>query len=238
MKRIEVIPAIDLIGGKCVRLSQGDYTRCTTYANDPLDMAKRFESAGLKRLHLVDLEGSQSGQVVNLKVLERLAGQTTLQLDFSGGIRTLSDAQNIFDAGARWICLGSLAQSDIPQTKEFLRKFGKERIIICADVWDENICIKGWKKVTSTTIYELIEAYGTDVKQLICTDISRDGMLAGPGIALYRRLRESYPKLEIIASGGVGCKEDIEQLNRIGLEGVIVGKAFYEKTKTFNIISK
>ncbi|GHV65931.1 1-(5-phosphoribosyl)-5-[(5-phosphoribosylamino) methylideneamino] imidazole-4-carboxamide isomerase [Bacteroidia bacterium] len=225
---MELIPAIDLIDGKCVRLVQGDYARQTTYSDNPLETAKRFEGAGLRRLHLVDLDGARLGKLVNLKVLEDIAAQTMMQVDFSGGIRADADLQKVFDAGAAWACIGSLAYSDPQQTTTWLERYGGDRLIIGADVKDERICIHGWQKETTMTVFELVEQYAGKIQYLMCTDISRDGMLDGPGLELYKSLRERFPKLQLIASGGVGSMEDVERLQLLGLLGVVVGKAIYE----------
>jgi phosphoribosylformimino-5-aminoimidazole carboxamide ribotide isomerase len=228
MNKMEIIPAIDVIGGKCVRLSQGDYARRTTYADDPLEVAKRFEGAGLRRLHLVDLDGARSGEVVHVRILERIASHTGLKVDFSGGIRSGQNIRQVFDAGAAWACIGSLAQSDPQKTTEWLEQYGGDRLIIGADVREERVCVHGWQKETATTIFELVEQYAGKIQYLMCTDISRDGMLGGPDIALYQKLKDRFPDLQIIASGGVGGGKDVEQLLPLGLSGVIIGKAIYE----------
>ena len=222
-----VIPAIDIMEGRCVRLSRGDYRQRTTYAEKPLEVAKRLQAAGFRRLHLVDLEGARLGQVTNWAVLETLASHTSLAIDFSGGVRSEQDIRRVFDAGASWVCIGSLAQSDPEKTTAWLHQYGGERLIIAVDTRDEHVAIQGWQRDTRTTIYALIETYLPLLRHVMCTDISRDGMMEGPGLPLYRKLKERFPELHIIASGGVHTLSDVEQLAAIGLSGVIVGKALY-----------
>lgn len=226
---MEIIPAIDIIDGKCVRLRQGNYSQCKIYSGSPWEVAKAFEDAGVTRLHLVDLDGAKASAVVNGKVLERICKSTRLSVDFGGGIKSDEDICRVFEAGADYACIGSIAQTDCEKTTEWLERYGGNRIIVGADVRNIRICIQGWKKVTDTTIYELIDRYIKYRPFLICTDITRDGMLAGPAIGLYRELLERYPGLPLIASGGVGNSEDLHQLAGIGIGGVIVGKALYEK---------
>lgn len=226
---MKIIPAIDVIAGKCVRLIQGNYSQCKIYSESPLQVARIFEEAGATRLHLVDLEGAKSAGVVNIRVLEEICRETSLEVDFGGGIKTARDLQQVFNAGAKYACLGSIAQSDVEQTRIWLKEYGGERIIIGADVWNTKICIHGWKKVTDTTIVDLIRNYEGELRHLMCTDIRKDGTLQGPGLELYQDLSERYPALELIASGGVGSMEDIRQLAETKVSAVIVGKAIYEK---------
>ena len=225
-----IIPAIDIIDGKCVRLSQGDYSRRTTYSEEPLEVAARFEEAGFSRLHLVDLDGARIGKVSNINVLKRLASQTNLKIDFSGGIRSETDLKQVFESGATWACVGSMACTNPEKTKEWLHLYGGDKLIIGADTMNGNIRINGWKKETQTTIFELITSYKELIQYVMCTDISRDGMMNGTDITLYQKLKESFPELNIIASGGVSSVEDLRQLSSLGLKGAIVGKAFYEKS--------
>lgn len=225
---MEIIPAIDIIDGKCVRLTQGDYSNCKIYSDTPLDIAKTFEEAGIRRLHLVDLDGAKSAGVVNIKVLESICRDTSLAVDFGGGIKSDGDIRRVFEAGAAFACIGSIAQSDIARTTEWLNLYGGDKVIIGADVWNTNICIQGWKKVTDTTIFQLIENYRGKLKYLMCTDITKDGMLEGPASELYSELLRSYPDIHLIASGGVSCCADLDKLMADGVPSVIVGKAIYE----------
>ena len=180
--KITVIPAIDVIGGKCVRLTRGNYDECKTYYDDPVEAARRFEDMGMKRLHLVDLDGARESRVINWRVLERICVATRLEVDFSGGIKSDEDICRVFDAGASFVCIGSMAQQNREKTREWLERYGIGRVIIGADVRDGHVCVQGWKVETETTIYELIEAYMPVLKNVMCTDITRDGMLGGPGV--------------------------------------------------------
>lgn len=225
---MRIIPAIDIIDGKCVRLTQGNYSQCKIYSESPLDVAKMFEDNGITRIHLVDLDGAKAAGVVNIKVLENICKHTHLSVDFGGGIKSDEDILQVFEAGADYACIGSMAQVNIEKTKAWLEEYGKNRMIIGADVWNTRVCIQGWKKVTDMTIYDLIETYKDQIQHLMCTDIARDGMLEGPSLNLYKDLLERYPRIHLIASGGVGSYEDLEQLSALGIESVIVGKAFYE----------
>lgn len=223
-----IIPAIDIIDGRCVRLSQGDYTRCKTYCDDPLEMALRYEEAGFSRLHLVDLDGAKASSVVNLDVLERVCAGTSLTVDFGGGIKSDTDIRRVFGSGAAMACIGSVAYTDTALAKEWFGRYGGDRIIIGADVRDGLVCTHGWKNVTDTSIFDLADIYKDDMKYLMCTDISRDGMLSGTAVGLYSSLMERYPGVQVIASGGVGCAADIDELEKAGVRNVIVGKAIYE----------
>ena len=233
--KITVIPAIDVIGEKCVRLTRGNYDECKTYYDDPVEAARRFEAMGMKRLHLVDLDGARASRVVNWRVLERICEATSLEVDFSGGIKSDEDICRVFDAGASFVCIGSMAQQNREKTREWLETYGAGRVIVGADVRNEHVCIQGWKVETETTIYELIEAYLPLLKNVMCTDITRDGMLGGVSLELYRELVTRYPEITLIASGGVGGMEDIQALENVGISAVIVGKAFYEKNVEFKM---
>lgn len=227
-KKITVIPAIDIIGGKCVRLTRGDYESSKVYYDDPLEAALRFEEEGMERLHLVDLDGAAASRVMNAGVLERICKYTRLRVDFSGGIKSDDDICRVFDAGASFVCLGSMAQQDRRKTAEWLERYGRERVIVGADVRNEKVYINGWKRETETTVFELVEWYRPMLKYLMCTDIERDGMLAGVALPLYRKLLARFPELTLIASGGVSSREDVKALAEIGIAEVIVGKALYE----------
>lgn len=235
---MQIIPAIDIIGGKCVRLTQGKYDSCKVYSETPLDVAKAFEDVGITRLHLVDLDGAKAAGVVNIGVLESICGYTRLSVDFGGGIKSDEDIRNVFRAGADFACIGSIAQSDVEKTKKWLELYGGQKIIVGADVLNTKVCIQGWKKVTDTTIFQLVENYGGEIRNLMCTDISRDGMLEGPATELYRELMERYPDVNLIASGGVGSAADLEELAAAGVQSVIVGKAIYEKKIAMEELTK
>lgn len=233
-----IIPAIDIIDGKCVRLTQGNYNQCKIYSDSPLEVAKEFEAAGIKRLHLVDLEGAKSAGVVNIRVLQDICTRTKLEVDFGGGIKSDEDIRKVFDAGAKFACIGSIAQTNVTRTAEWLKLYGGDRIIIGADVWNMKVCINGWKKVTDTTIFQLIENYGGEICHLMCTDITKDGMLDGPAFALYRDLLIRYPGMGLIASGGIRSTDDLKKLASAGVQAAIVGKAIYEKKITLQELCK
>lgn len=226
---MEIIPAIDLIDGRCVRLTEGDYERKTVYHDDPLEMAMRFEEAGLRRLHLVDLDGAKSGKVVNWKVLEAIAKGTGLSIDFGGGVKTEEDVQRILDSGAGWVTVGSIAVKDMARLTGWFERHGPERFLLGADVRDGNIAISGWMETTDLPWRTFIAGYVSQgVRQVFCTDVSRDGRLEGPSLGLYREMREAFPDLGLIASGGVATMDDLRMLRDIGCGAAIVGKAIYE----------
>ncbi len=226
---VELIPAIDLIEGKCVRLTQGDYARKTIYNEHPLEVAKQFEDAGIKRLHLVDLDGARKGTVVNIRILDELANRTSLKIDFGGGLKTEIDINRVFDAGAVLATLGSIAVKDQPLFFSWIKKFGANRILLGADVKNEKIAIGGWKEKTEKNVIDFIkENTAAGIHTLFCTDIARDGMLEGPSVELYKKITETFPALNLIASGGVSCRNDLDLLSEAGCKGAIVGKAIYE----------
>ncbi len=226
---IEIIPAIDIIDGKCVRLTQGDYGKQKTYSDNPLEVAKLFEGYGVRRLHVVDLDGAKSSHVVNLRVLEQIASHTDLVIDFGGGIKSENDLTLSFNAGAYMLTIGSLAVKNPDLVKGWLKDYGAERFIIGADVKDEKISINGWKEEGEDTLYPFLERYTSEgVVNVLCTDISRDGMLQGPSLTLYENILKRFPELHLIASGGVGGVDDIRKLNEMGVPAVVFGKAFYE----------
>ena len=226
---IEIIPAIDIIDGKCVRLTHGDFAQKTVYADDPLEAAKRFEGLGLRRLHMVDLDGAKSGEPQNLPVLERVANATDLAIDFGGGVKTDEDVKVVFDAGAAIVNVGSIAVEDPALFLEWIQTYGGERILLGADCRNGNVAINGWQTETSVSIGDLLKEYSAkDVRSAFVTDIGRDGAMTGPSIELYRDILESVPDLRLIASGGVSSIGDVEELESIGCSGVIVGKAIYE----------
>jgi phosphoribosylformimino-5-aminoimidazole carboxamide ribotide isomerase len=226
---MQIIPAIDIIDGKCVRLTQGDYAQKTVYNEHPLEVAKQFEAAGLTRLHLVDLDGAKAGTVKNWKVLESIAGKTSLVIDFGGGIKQENDVRIVFDSGASLATIGSLAVKSEAVFVEWLSAFGAEKFLLGADVKAEKIAVSGWLETTDIWIYDFLRKYiGHGIQQVFCTDVSKDGKLEGPAIALYQQILREFPDLHLIASGGVSNLEDLEQLATIGCKGAIVGKAIYE----------
>jgi phosphoribosylformimino-5-aminoimidazole carboxamide ribotide isomerase len=224
-----VIPAIDIIDGKCVRLTQGDYALMTSYHDDPLEMARQFEDAGLKRLHLVDLDGAKSGKVKNWKVLERIASGTELRIDFGGGLKTGEDLEIVLGSGAAFATIGSLAVKNEPLFTEWISRYGPEKFLLGADTKDEKIVVHGWQETTRIDVFDFIRYYlGKGIQQVFCTDTRRDGMLEGPAFDLSENIVTSFPSLHFIASGGVSSVEDLRRLRSIGCKGVIVGKAIYE----------
>ncbi|MBA2736663.1 MAG: 1-(5-phosphoribosyl)-5-[(5-phosphoribosylamino)methylideneamino]imidazole-4-carboxamide isomerase [Pyrinomonadaceae bacterium] len=226
---IEIIPAIDLIDGKCVRLSQGDFARKIIYNENPLRVAEEFESFGLKRLHIVDLDGAKNGKVANLKVLETIARETDLTIDFGGGIKTDKDINSVFDAGAAIASVGSVAVREPEKFFAWLEKYGSENILLGADVNNKLLAINGWQTATNLEIIPFLESYyAKGVTQVFCTDISKDGLLQGSANELYAEILSVLPQLKLIASGGVSRIEDVYELEKIGCAGVIIGKAIYE----------
>lgn len=226
---IQLIPAIDIIEGKCVRLSQGDYDRKTIYNEDPLEVAKEFEDNGLKRLHLVDLDGAKAHQIVNWKVLERIANHTSLVIDFGGGLKKDKDLEIAFECGASMITGGSIAVKNPEVFESWIARYGADRIILGADVKDRKIAVSGWLEDTSLELLPFLGEYiNKGITQVISTDISKDGMLSGPSIPLYKEMLEAFPQLVVIASGGVSSIADIEALEEVGVPAVIFGKAIYE----------
>jgi phosphoribosylformimino-5-aminoimidazole carboxamide ribotide isomerase len=226
---IEIIPAIDIIDGKCVRLSQGDYDTKKVYHESPVEVAKEFEGAGIKRLHMVDLDGAKQGKIINLKTLETVAAQTKLIIDFGGGIKRTNDVESVLNAGAAFINIGSIAVKQPELVENWIKQFGASKILLGADVKDENIMIHGWQQSANINIINYISTYITKaINQIFCTDISKDGLLQGTSIDLYKKILNAFPQLNLIASGGVTSVDDIEQLNAIGCSGVIIGKALYE----------
>ncbi len=226
---MQIIPAIDIIEGKCVRLTQGDYNQKKIYNERPLEVAKEFEDAGLQRLHLVDLDGAKAGAVKNWKVLETLASRTSLVIDFGGGIKTENDVNIVFDSGAAFATIGSLAVKEKALFVSWLQQYGADKFLLGADVKNEKIAISGWLETTDTWIYDFIEDYiGQGIQQVFCTDVSKDGMLEGAAVDLYKNIIDKFPSLFLIASGGVSSMEDLDTLQDIGCKGAIVGKAIYE----------
>lgn len=226
---IQVIPAIDIIDGRCVRLEQGDFERQKTYFDDPVAVAQRFEDAGFTRLHIVDLDGAKNGRVANLKVLEQITANTILSVDFGGGIKTDDDIEAVFSAGAAYAGIGSIAVKEPELFRGWLTRFGGDKILLGADVRDRKIAIDGWQTPTEIEIVEYLRGYAAaGIDQAFVTDISKDGLLAGSAEELYAEIVGELPGLRLIASGGVSSVDDILALDRAGCAGVIVGKAFYE----------
>ena len=228
-KEFTIIPAIDIIDGKCVRLTQGDYTRKKVYNENPLEVAREFEQAGVKRLHLVDLDGAKEKAVKNWKILEAIAGKTGLLIDFGGGINSEKDVRIVFDSGAMLATVGSVAVKNEQEFTRWLGIFGPEKFLLGADVKDRKIAIHGWTETTGIEIIDFIQTYTEKgLEQIFCTDVSKDGKLEGPSLELYGEIVERFPALHFIASGGVSSEKDIELLKESGCNGVIIGKAIYE----------
>jgi phosphoribosylformimino-5-aminoimidazole carboxamide ribotide isomerase len=224
-----IIPAIDIINGKCVRLTKGDYAQQKVYNENPVEVAKQFEAAGITCLHIVDLDGAKAGKIVNLKVLEEIADATNLIIDFGGGVKNITDVANIFNAGASMVTIGSLAVKHPELLEEWLMEFGEDKFLIGADVLNEKIKISGWLEDGGINIFDFIGkmiALGTN--NIFCTDISKDGAMEGPSIELYKKIMQQHPEINLIASGGVSNIDDVMELKTIGCAGVIIGKAIYE----------
>jgi len=226
---MEIIPAIDIIDGKCVRLTQGDYEQKTIYNENPLEVAKAFEGAGLKRLHLVDLDGAKEGTVKNWVVLQQIAASTTLSIDFGGGIKQDKDLKIVFESGAAYATIGSLAVKQRDVFVSWLNEYGADKFLLGADVKSEKIAVAGWLETTDIDIFDFLNDYVEHgIQQVFCTDVSKDGKLEGPSLDLYKKVIEQFPSLWFIASGGVSSMDDLYALKSIGCAGAIIGKAIYE----------
>ena len=226
---MHIIPAIDIIDGKCVRLTQGDYGSKKEYRSNPVEVAKEFEAAGIRRLHVVDLDGALNKKIVNLVTLEKIASNTSLQIDFGGGIQSNQDIRDAFNAGAKQVTGGSIAVKNPEMVESWLKEFGNEKIILGADVKGKMIAVSGWQETSNMEIFPFLENYlEKGIKYAICTDVSKDGVLQGPAFDLYKDLMEAFPKLHLIASGGVSSIKDLEALANANTYGVIIGKAIYE----------
>ncbi|HEX6179613.1 MAG TPA: 1-(5-phosphoribosyl)-5-[(5-phosphoribosylamino)methylideneamino]imidazole-4-carboxamide isomerase [Chitinophagaceae bacterium] len=226
---MEIIPAIDIIDGKCVRLTKGDYAVKTIYNEDPLEVALAFEAAGMTRLHLVDLDGAKAGAVRNWKILDKIASRTKLLIDFSGGISSKASLDICFNSGAGYAAIGSMAVNDEFEVSGWLLAYGAHRFIIGADVRDEHITIRGWTQATDLHVFDLVDKYKQKgVSQFFCTDVNKDGLLEGPATDLYKKILSAHPSIKLIASGGVSKLEDVVELEKTGCSGVIIGKAIYE----------
>ena len=226
---IEIIPAIDIIDGKCVRLSQGDYDSKKVYNENPVEVAKEFEANGVRRLHVVDLDGAASHHVVNYRVLEQIAVRTSLVIDFGGGVKSDEDLKIAFESGAQMVTGGSIAVKDPELFCHWLEIYGSEKIILGADVKEHKIAVNGWKDESACELFPFLENYiDKGIRKVICTDISCDGLLSGPSIDLYKEMLAKFPDLYLMASGGVSKMDDIVALDEAGVPGVIFGKALYE----------
>jgi phosphoribosylformimino-5-aminoimidazole carboxamide ribotide isomerase len=226
---IELIPAIDIIEGKCVRLTQGDFAQKTKYNDNPLEVAKAFEQAGIRRLHLVDLDGARQKHIVNQAVIENIAKNTHLHIDFGGGLQSDKDLEIAFSSGAKQITGGSIAVNNPVLFQSWIDKYGSARIILGADAKNGMIAVSGWQEVTKISVFRLIEDFkAKGIKYIICTDVAKDGLLAGPSFELYREIMLRFPDIKLIASGGVTTIDDIVRLEEMGIYGAIIGKAYYE----------
>ena len=226
---MRIIPAIDIIEGKCVRLSKGDYSTSKIYNEHPLEVARQFEDHGIEYLHLVDLDGAKVGQIVNHRVLEEIAGKTSLQIDFGGGLRSDADLKIAFESGAFQVTGGSIAVKDPEIFESWIARYGGQKIILGADVHGRKLAVSGWTEESEKELFPFVEEYlKKGITTVICTDISKDGMLEGPSLELYKELLEQLPGLQLIASGGITRMDDLYQLSELGCEGAIIGKAIYE----------
>ncbi|MEM1319540.1 MAG: 1-(5-phosphoribosyl)-5-[(5-phosphoribosylamino)methylideneamino]imidazole-4-carboxamide isomerase [Bacteroidota bacterium] len=226
---MQIIPAIDIIGGQCVRLTQGDYDRKKVYDSDPLAVAQRFEQAGLRHLHLVDLDGAKASRIINHPTLRQITSQTQLHVDFGGGIKSDQDIQLAFDSGAQQVTVGTISVKNRPLFLQWLQRYGSERIILGADVSQGMLAVSGWQEQSQIELFDFLEGYVAEgVRRVICTDIAKDGLLSGPAVELYVEILRRFPDLELVASGGVTTMEDLYRLREMGCTAAIVGKAIYE----------
>ncbi|MEY4628492.1 MAG: 1-(5-phosphoribosyl)-5-[(5-phosphoribosylamino)methylideneamino]imidazole-4-carboxamide isomerase [Bacteroidota bacterium] len=235
---MEIIPAIDIINGKCVRLTEGNYDAKTEYAASPLEMAKQYASCGFRRVHLVDLDGAKAGKVVNWNVAKEIATHTDLSIDFGGGVKTVEEVNQILNLGIDYVTVGSIAAKQPDVFRTWLQTFGTDKFLLGADVLDKKIMTDGWLEKTDMDIFEFLHDYvQLGVKNIFCTDISKDGKLMGPSLQLYTEIIERFPGIHFIASGGVSSMEDLHQLRAIGCSGAIVGKAIYEGRITLDALA-
>ena len=226
---MQIIPAIDIINGKCVRLTQGDYNQKKEYADNPAAVAKTFEEAGIQKLHVVDLEGAKASKPVNLDSLRAITTETNLSVDFGGGVKSNEAIEAVFEAGAQQITAGSIAVKQPELVAEWINQYGAEKIILGADVIDEQIATHGWQENSGLNLFNFLDQFvKQNIEYCICTDVSKDGLLQGPAFELYARIMKEFPDLKLIASGGVSNLDDLKQLAELGVYGTIVGKAFYE----------
>ncbi|WP_159023233.1 1-(5-phosphoribosyl)-5-[(5-phosphoribosylamino)methylideneamino]imidazole-4-carboxamide isomerase [Formosa sp. L2A11] len=236
---MRIIPAIDIIDGKCVRLTKGDYDTKKIYNENPLEVAKSFEDAGVEYLHLVDLDGAKASKIVNYKVLEHITSKTNLKVDFGGGLKTNEDLYIAFSSGAKQVTGGSIAVKNSPMFESWIQKYGSQKIILGADAKNEKIAISGWLEESSLDVNPFIKGYmNKGIQYVICTDISKDGMLEGPSFDLYKKIISENPNIKLIASGGISCQEELPKLKELGCEGVIIGKAIYENKISMKDLEK
>jgi len=239
MALIEIIPAIDIIEGKCVRLSQGDYSKKIVYNQNPLEVAQMFVNHGIRRLHLVDLDGAKAGSIINYRVLETIAGKTNLSIDFGGGLKSNDDLRIAFECGAEMVTGGSIAVKNRDVFTSWVEKYGSEKIILGADVKDEKIAVSGWTETSDLELIDFVKDYvNRGITKVICTDISKDGMLQGPATELYKKILNQFSELHLVASGGVSCIDDIDKLIEAKVPAVITGKAIYEGKIELNQLEK
>ncbi len=236
---MKIIPAIDIIDGKCVRLTRGDFDQKKVYGEDPIKMAQQFAEAGLTHLHVVDLDGARLKKVTNLEILQGICSQTTLKVDFGGGVQSDEDIERVWKAGAQQVTAGSIAVKRPELFKSWMLRYGAEKIILGADVIGERIAISGWQEQTEINLWSFLEEHlSMGVQYVICTDVDRDGLLQGPAIDLYQSIMTRFPQLKLIASGGVTSVEDLQQLQSINVYGAIIGKALYEAKITLEDLNK
>lgn len=236
---MKIIPAIDIIDGKCVRLSKGDYNSKKIYNENPLEVAKMFEYFGFEYLHMVDLDGAKSSKVINIKVLEKVTSATKLKVDFGGGIKTNEDLKKVFENGAEQVTVGSVAVKDPELLSDWIQVYGAEKIILGADVKDLFIATNGWLETSTLSLFDFLETYyQKGIRNVLCTDISKDGMLEGPAFELYSSIMKKFKDLDLIASGGISCIEDVKRLKSEGIPSVVIGKAIYENKIDLNELSK
>lgn len=236
---MKIIPAIDIINGKCVRLTKGDYTQQKVYNENPVEVAKQFAGAGFKRLHIVDLDGAKAGVIMNMAVLENIAASVDMVIDFGGGVKKITDIEDILNAGASMVTIGSLAVKHTEVLEEWLMEFGVDNFLIGADFLNENVKISGWLQDGGINIFDFVgKMIDVGVTNIFCTDISKDGMMQGPAIELYKKIIEQYPEINLTASGGVSNIDDVKRLKEIGCSGVIIGKAIYENLVTLDELIK
>jgi phosphoribosylformimino-5-aminoimidazole carboxamide ribotide isomerase len=236
---IKIIPSIDLFDGKCVRLTQGNFEEKKIYDSDPVAVAKRFAEAGVERLHLVDLDGAKAGKVINHKILEQIATETKLKVDFGGGVKSDEDIQKVFDCGAKQVSAGTIAVQNPKLVLSWIQKYGKDKIILGADVLNGIVRINGWVNPTEIKLFDFITNYQWHgIRYVLCTDIEKDGMMKGSSVELYKSIIKQFPEMRVIASGGVSSIEEIKQLNKIGCYGVVIGKAIYENLISLEDLAK
>ena len=236
---IKIIPSIDLVDGKCVRLTQGNFEEKKIYDSDPVAVAKRFAEAGIERLHLVDLDGAKAGKVINHQILERIAAETKLKIDFGGGVKSDEDIQKVFDCEAKQVSAGTIAVQNPKLVLSWIQKYGKDKIILGADVLNGIVRINGWVNPSEIKLFDFITNYQWHgIRYVLCTDIEKDGMMKGSSVELYKSIIKQFPEIRVIASGGVSSIEEIKQLNKIGCYGVVIGKAIYENLISLEDLAK